>query len=81
MIRSVTASGAPGGSFIVTASTSPRGANCGASTIARPAEPGGQLERPRWRRRSGGSVWQQGSYDKGLNLVYFGVGQTYDTGR
>ena len=30
-------------------------------------------------RRYGGSVWTSGSYDPELNLVYFGVGQTYKT--
>ena len=29
--------------------------------------------------RSGASVWQYGTYDAKLNLVYFGVSQTYDT--
>ena len=29
--------------------------------------------------RSGGSVWVGGSYDPTRNLVYYGVGQTYDT--
>ena len=50
-------------------------------TIARPGEPGGDS----WNglpleKRSGASVWDQGTYDPGLNLVYYGVGQTYDTG-
>ncbi len=31
-------------------------------------------------KRSGASVWTAGSYDPQLNLAYFGVGQTYDTG-
>jgi len=31
-------------------------------------------------KRNGGSVWVAGSYDAALNLVYFGVAQTYDTG-
>lgn len=30
-------------------------------------------------KRSGGSVWDQGSYDPDLNLVYFGTAPTYDT--
>ena len=30
-------------------------------------------------QRSGGSVWQQGTYDAELNLIYFGVAPTYDT--
>ena len=50
-------------------------------TIARPGEPGGNS----WNglpldKRSGGSVWHQGTYDPELNLIYFGVAPTYDTG-
>jgi alcohol dehydrogenase (cytochrome c) len=50
-------------------------------TIARPGEPGGDS----WNglpleKRNGASVWTAGSYDPELNLAYFGVGQTYDTG-
>jgi alcohol dehydrogenase (cytochrome c) len=50
-------------------------------TVAHPGEPGGDS----WNglpleKRSGGSVWTAGSYDPELNLAYFGVGQTYDTG-
>jgi alcohol dehydrogenase (cytochrome c) len=50
------------------------------NTIPRPGEPGGNT----WNglpieERSGGSVWNAGSYDKALNLVYFGVAPTYDT--
>ena len=50
-------------------------------TIARPGESGGDS----WNglpmeKRSGASVWTAGSYDPTLNLAYFGVGQTYDTG-
>jgi alcohol dehydrogenase (cytochrome c) len=33
-----------------------------------------------YERRSGGTVWEPGSYDETANLVYFGVAQTYDTG-
>lgn len=29
--------------------------------------------------RFGGGVWTTGSYDPNLNLVYFGIGNTYDT--
>ena len=48
-------------------------------TIARPGEPGGDS----WNgapvhERFGGSVWTTGSYDPELNLLYYGVGQTYD---
>jgi len=50
-------------------------------TIAQPGDPGGNS----WNdlpveKRSGASVWTAGSYDPKLNLAYFGVGQTYDTG-
>ena len=50
------------------------------NTIPRPGEPGGHT----WNglpieQRSGGSVWNAGSYDAALNLVYFGVAPTYDT--
>lgn len=51
------------------------------NTIAQPGEPGGNS----WNglaveKRNGGSAWVAGSYDPVLNLVYWGVGQTYDTG-
>ena len=72
---------AAGGNFIVALD-----ANSGKEawrfyTIARPGEPGGES----WNglpleKRNGGSVWTAGSYDPQLNLAYFGVGQTYDTG-
>ncbi len=50
-------------------------------TIARPGTPGGNS----WNglpleKRNGASVWTAGSYDPQLNLAFFGVGQTYDTG-
>jgi alcohol dehydrogenase (cytochrome c) len=49
-------------------------------TIARPGEPGGDT----WNgapvnQRFGGGVWTGGSYDPALDLVYFGIGNTYDT--
>jgi alcohol dehydrogenase (cytochrome c) len=49
-------------------------------SIARPGEPGGDT----WNgapldERFGGSVWTSGSYDPALNLIYFGIGQTYDS--
>jgi alcohol dehydrogenase (cytochrome c) len=48
-------------------------------TIARPGQPGGDS----WNgapldERFGAAVWNAGSYDPDLNLVYYGVGQTYD---
>jgi alcohol dehydrogenase (cytochrome c) len=50
-------------------------------SIAQPGEAGGNS----WNglaadKRSGASVWTPGSYDPALNLVFFGPGQTYDTG-
>ncbi len=50
------------------------------NTVARPGEPGGET----WNdlpldKRSGGSVWNPGSYDPELDLVYFGTAPTYDT--
>ncbi len=49
-------------------------------TIARPGQPGGDT----WNgaplaERFGGGVWTGGSYDPALDLVYFGIGNTYDT--
>jgi alcohol dehydrogenase (cytochrome c) len=81
VIQGVTASGAPGGGFIVGLDIASGRELWRFHTIARPDEPGGNS----WNglplaRRSGGSVWQQGTYDPDLNLVYYGVGQTYDTG-
>ena len=48
-------------------------------TVAQPGEPGGDS----WNgapadQRFGGGVWTAGSYDPELNLLYFGVGNTYD---
>lgn len=81
VIQGVTASGAPGGGFIVGLDIATGREAWRFHTIARPDEPGGNS----WNglplaRRSGGSVWHQGTHDPDLNLVYFGVGQTYDTG-
>ncbi|MCZ6617038.1 MAG: PQQ-binding-like beta-propeller repeat protein [Gammaproteobacteria bacterium] len=50
------------------------------NTVAWPGQPGGNT----WNglpveQRNGGSVWQQGTYDPELNLVYYGVAPTYDT--
>lgn len=81
VIQGVTASSAPGGGFIVGLDAASGRELWRFHTIARPGAPGGDS----WNglpieKRSGASVWQQGTYDPGLNLVYFGVGQTYDTG-
>lgn len=81
VIQAITGSAAPGGNFIVGLDVATGKELWRFHTIARPGEPGGDS----WNglpleKRSGGSVWHQGTYDPDLNLVYFGVGQTYDTG-
>jgi alcohol dehydrogenase (cytochrome c) len=80
VIQGVTASFSPGGGFIVGLDIESGEEVWRFHTIARPDEPGGNS----WNglpldKRSGGSVWHQGSYDPELNLVYFGVAPTYDT--
>ncbi len=81
VIQGVTASGAPKGGFIVALNIESGEELWRFNTIARPGEPHGNS----WNglsleRRSGGSVWHQGTYDAELNLIYFGVAPTYDTG-
>ena len=81
LIQGVTASFSPGGGFIVALDINSGKELWRFNTIARPGEPGGNS----WNglpldRRSGGSVWHQGTYDAELNLIYFGVAPTYDTG-
>lgn len=80
LIQGVTAAGAQGGGFIVGLDLATGRETWRFNTIPRPGEPGGNS----WNglpieARTGASVWDQGSYDKELNLVYFGVSQTYDT--
>lgn len=70
----------PGGCFIVGLNANDGSETWRFNTIARPGQPGGDS----WNgapvnQRFGGSVWTSGSYDPDLNLVYFGIGQTYDT--
>ncbi len=71
----------PGGCFIVGLDAHSGNEVWRFNTIARPGQPGGDS----WNgapvdQRFGASVWTSGSYDPDLNLVYFGIGQTYDTG-
>jgi alcohol dehydrogenase (cytochrome c) len=48
-------------------------------TIARPGEPGGDSwNGASWDERFGASVWYSGTFDPKLDLVYFGVGNTYN---
>jgi alcohol dehydrogenase (cytochrome c) len=81
VILGVTASVTPGGGFIVAVNLNSGMETWRFYTLARPGQPGGNS----WNglplnERSGGSVWIPGSYDSQLNLAYFGVAPTYDTG-
>jgi alcohol dehydrogenase (cytochrome c) len=72
---------APGGNFIVALDAATGKRAWQFSTIARPGENGGNT----WNglpieKRNGASVWVPGSYDRTLNLAFFGPAQTYDTG-
>lgn len=81
IVQGVTASNGPGGGFIVGLDRSSGREVWRFHTIPRPGEPGGET----WNgadleKRTGGSVWHQGTYDPELNLIYYGVAPTYDTG-
>jgi len=81
VIQGVTSSFTPGGGFILALDINSGQELWRFHTIARPGEPGGNS----WNglpldKRSGGSVWHQGTYDAELNLIYFGAAPTYDTG-
>ncbi len=81
VIQGVTASAGPGGGFIVALDIETGKEVWRFHTLARPGAPGGNT----WNdlpldKRTGGSVWDQGTYDKDLKLVYYGAGATYDTG-
>jgi PQQ-dependent dehydrogenase (methanol/ethanol family) len=81
IIQGVTSSFTPGGGFILALDVNSGQELWRFYTIARPGEPGGET----WNglpldKRSGGSVWHQGTYDAELNLIYFGAAPTYDTG-
>ncbi len=80
VIQGVTTSFVAGGGFIVGLDLDTGAEKWRFNTIARPGEPFGNT----WNnlpleKRSGGSVWHQGTYDPDLNLVYYGVAPTYDT--
>ena len=80
VIQGVTASAGPGGGFIVALDIETGKELWRFHTLARPGEPGGNT----WNdialdKRTGGSVWHQGTYDPELNLIYYGAGATYDT--
>lgn len=81
VIQGVTASFVPKGGFILAIDINSGKEVWRFNTIARPGEPHGES----WNdvpleKRSGGSVWHQGTYDPELHLVYYGVAPTYDTG-
>jgi alcohol dehydrogenase (cytochrome c) len=68
----------PGGCFILAVDPDTGKELWRFNTLARPGQPGGNS----WageavNERVGGSVWTTGSYDPDLDLVYFGVGQSY----
>ncbi len=72
---------APGGNLIVALDATTGQEAWKIHVIAQPGEPGGDT----WNnlpveKRNGASVWVAGSYDPALNLAFFGVAQTYDTG-
>lgn len=81
VIQGVTASFVSKGGFILGLDVN-TGDECWRfNTIARPGEPGGDT----WNdvpieKRSGGSVWHLGTYDPELDLIYYGIAPTYDTG-
>ncbi len=80
VIQAITASAGPGGGFIVALDADTGKELWRFHTLARPGEPGGNT----WNdipleKRTGGSVWHQGTYDPDLNLIYYGAGATYDT--
>jgi alcohol dehydrogenase (cytochrome c) len=70
----------PGGCFIVGLDVETGKELWRFHTIPRPGQPGGDS----WNgapieERFGGGVWTAGSYDAELNLVYFGIGNTYNS--
>ncbi|MDP3739294.1 MAG: PQQ-binding-like beta-propeller repeat protein [Hyphomonadaceae bacterium] len=80
VIQGVTTSFVAGGGYIVALDINTVKEIWRFNSIARPGEPGGET----WNglpleKRFGGSVWHQGTYDRDLNLIYYGVAPTYDT--
>jgi alcohol dehydrogenase (cytochrome c) len=70
----------PGGCFIVGLDANTGVEKWRFNTIARPGQPGGDS----WNgapvnERFGGGAWTPGSYDPELDLVYFGIGNTYNS--
>lgn len=71
---------APGGNLIVALDAETGKQTWRFHSIAQSGEPGDSWNGLPNEKRNGASVWTAGSYDPELNLVFFGVGQTYDTG-
>jgi len=70
----------PGGCFIIALDAATGRELWRFHTIARPGQPGGDS----WNgapvnERYGGGVWTAGSYDPELDLIYFGIGNTYNS--
>ena len=81
VVQGVTASFVPKGGFAVGIDMETGEETWRFNSIARPGEPFGDT----WNdvpieKRSGGSIWHQGTYDPDLDLLYFGIAPTYDTG-
>jgi alcohol dehydrogenase (cytochrome c) len=81
VIQGVTASFVPKGGFAVAIDVESGKEAWRFNTIARPGEPFGDT----WNdvpleKRSGGSIWHELTYDPELDLIYFGIAPTYDTG-
>ena len=81
VLQGVTASFVPKGGYVIALDVATGKEAWRFNTIARPGEPNGDT----WNdvpleKRSGGSIWHELSYDPELDLVYFGIAPTYDTG-
>mgnify|MGYP006081637281 FL=1 len=81
VIQGMAASFVPGGGFIFAIDLDTGKETWRFNTLARPDAPGGNT----WNNipleeRQGGSVWNTGAYDAELDLVFYGVSPTYNTG-
>ena len=81
VIQGMAASFVPAGGFIIAIDLETGRETWRFNTLARPGEPGGNT----WNNipleeRQGGSVWNTGAYDPELDLVFYGVSPTYNTG-
>lgn len=81
VIQGMAASFVPGGGFIFAINLDTGKETWRFNTLARPDAPGGNT----WNNipleeRQGGSVWNTGAYDAELDLVFYGVSPTYNTG-